>query len=138
MTTMTALQWPALSAVSGKRLLIVDDNAASREAVKDLAGAKASVGCVVADDGVRALSALCEALARGESLEAAVIDAGMPNFDGIALGRAIKSDPALAGMGLILMVSLARPADADSARAAGFSAVVTKPVREADLMRALL
>ncbi len=131
-------QWPTLQFVAGKRLLIVDDNAVTRQVVEDIAEGNAGMRCAKAADGIGGLRLSIEAAARGERFDAAIIDADMPHLNGIALGQAIKSDPALEGMCLILATSLGRPVDADTARKAGFASSIVKPVREADLLRALL
>jgi two-component system sensor histidine kinase/response regulator len=53
--------------------------------------------------------------------------------DGESLGRAIKADPALAGSHLVMMSSFGRRGDAKRLKDIGFSAYLTKPVKQSQL-----
>jgi two-component system, sensor histidine kinase and response regulator len=66
-----------------------------------------------------------------------LIDRHMPGMDGEALGRAIKADPELRETALVLLTATAGWGNATQWLAAGFSAVLAKPVRQAQLRRAL-
>ncbi len=129
---------PQADRLRGKRLLVVDDNAAFLDAVRDMAESGFGMRCSVAASGVSALRMAREAVAQGDAFAAALLDAGMPGLGGIALGEAIGADDALATLRLVLAAPLDRAADADQARAAGFVAALTKPLRRNELLRALL
>jgi CheY-like chemotaxis protein len=60
----------------------------------------------------------------------------MPGMDGLALARAIKASPDLAGTRLILLTSLG-VSDRDAVAAAGIAAALTKPVRQSQLFDTL-
>ena len=122
----------------GKRLLVVDDNAASRAAVRDVAEGVFGMRCTLAGDGVSALKVAREALAAGLPFDVALVDAVMPNLDGMALGELFRLDDALAGMRLILATTLNGAAEADRARAVGFAATITKPLRQGELLRVMM
>ena len=55
-------------------------------------------------------------------------------MDGFALARAIKSDPKLASTRLIMLNTLDREESAEEFREAGVEAVLTKPVRQSQLL----
>lgn len=57
-----------------------------------------------------------------------VLDIGLPGLDGLALCRAIRADPALAGMPVIAVTAQAMKTDQQRMRDAGFDAIVTKPL----------
>jgi PAS domain S-box-containing protein len=120
----------------GVRILIVDDNATNR----DILGALlSSWGMRTADapDGPTALRALHAAIEAGDPLRVAVIDMQMPDMDGEALGRAIKTDDRLADTQMVLMASLGSRGDARRFEQLGFAAYLSKPVSHHELYRVL-
>jgi CheY-like chemotaxis protein len=62
-----------------------------------------------------------------------LLDYQMPGMDGVAVARAIKADPALASIPLVLLTPFGRPAPRAEAQDQGFTAFVTKPVRQSQL-----
>ena len=82
------------SALPPARLLIVDDNAASR-AILERFTAAWGLRPESVETGERALAALRRQHAAGEPFALALIDLGMPGMDGAALTRAIAGDPLL-------------------------------------------
>jgi signal transduction histidine kinase/DNA-binding response OmpR family regulator len=120
----------------GERVLIVDDNATSREALRtQLAGW--GVETAGAADGPSALSALRAARDRGVPFRAAMLDAEMPGMDGEALGAAIRAEEGVAETILVLMTTLAREVDGARGQEIGFGAYLVKPVKHADLIACL-
>ncbi|CAL96561.1 response regulator [Azoarcus olearius] len=127
---------PPASDLAGRRLLVVDDNASSREQLGLLLGAW---GCELleAADGDAALALLAREAETGGTIDGAILDLRMPGMDGEALGRRIKADPALAHLPLLLLTPVAMRPDAERLRAGGFAAYLAKPVRADLLERAL-
>jgi two-component system, sensor histidine kinase and response regulator len=117
------------------RALVVDDNATNRRICEEmLASWQMKPDSVAnADD---ALARLRDAAGRGEPYRLVVADAFMPNVDGLGLGRAIKGDTRLKGTRLILLTS--GPLGRFDARAGVFSAVLGKPVKQSDLLDAIV
>jgi signal transduction histidine kinase/DNA-binding response OmpR family regulator len=118
-----------VAALSGKRLLVVDDNATNREIVSRQARSWAMRPTAV-EHPSEAL-ALIDA---GEPLDVAILDMQMPEMDGLALAREIRRlRPELP---LVLVTSLGGLPEARSATE--FAAHLTKPLRTSQLFDALM
>ena len=121
----------------GLQLCIVDDNATNRS-ILEVYATKWGIRCLLAENGFQVLTRLREAAAQGAACDLAIIDMQMPGMDGLELARAIKADPGLAPIRLILLTSQGQRGDATAAQAAGYVAYLTKPVRESLLYECLL
>jgi len=124
----------------GVRLLIVDDNAASREVLgRQLQAWGARVDAVAS--GREALASLRVVQAGDDPYALALLDEAMPEMNGLELARAIGADPRWRGIQLLLLTALGLPETLDrSARRAGITQL-PKPVRGISLrqcLRALL
>ncbi|MGO9835756.1 MAG: response regulator [Polyangiaceae bacterium] len=106
---------PPRSAKTGKRVLLADDDSAQRK-LGQLALANAGLEVVVAENGVDALR-----LAQQRRPDAILTDVLMPGLDGFALCKAIRGDPKLATVPVVLM-SAHYLEDEDRALAARFGA----------------
>lgn len=121
----------------GLRVLIVDDNATNRDILMHQV-ATWGMRSHSASSGPQALALLYEAVGQGECYDMALLDMQMPGMDGIQLARAIKIDPTIAAVQLILLTSLGQYGDKEGARQAGITAYLTKPVRQSELYNCLL
>ncbi|MDP9439123.1 MAG: ATP-binding protein, partial [Actinomycetota bacterium] len=126
-----------LADLKGLRVLVVDDNATNRRVLsRQIAPHGVRDAC--AEDGPEALLMLREAREAGDPFDAAVIDMQMPDMDGLQLARAVKGDPTIADVRLILLTSMGkRGDDADEVRRVGIEAYLTKPARQHELRDAL-
>ncbi len=119
-------------AVAGRRVLVVDDNATSRDSLRAVLTAWGL--CVTeAAGGEQAIRRVREAAAAGAPLELALIDMQMPGMDGFALGRAIGSGADLCGIRLVLLTPLGHHVDSERLHGDGFVASLDKPVGRAAL-----
>jgi len=116
---------------------VVDDNATNRRVLsRQIAPHGVRDAC--AGDGPEALLMLREAKEGGDPFDAAVIDMQMPGMDGLQLARAVKGEPAIADVRLILLTSMGkRGDDAEGVRRVGIEAYLTKPARQHELRDAL-
>jgi two-component system, sensor histidine kinase and response regulator len=89
------------------------------------------------ESGSQALTMLRAAAARGEPYDIAIVDMQMPEMDGLALARAIRSDAAISSTKLVLLTSLGGHDFPKSARDAGVDAYLTKPARQSELYNIL-
>ncbi len=122
--------------LDGVRLLVVDDNDANRKIIVHQTTAWKMI-CDEAENGARALETLRQAALRGQPYHAAIMDFQTTDMDGFELARAIKADPLIAGVQLILLTFIGQRGDAQAARDAGFAAYLTKPVRQSQLFDCL-
>jgi two-component system sensor histidine kinase/response regulator len=123
--------------LAGRRVLVVDDNATNRQILKQQLGYWGLRTSTV-ESGPRALAALRQAAAAGPGFDLAILDMKMPEMDGLVLARAIKDEPSLAGVKLVLLTSFGQRGHGAEASRIGISAYLTKPVDEADLYDCLV
>ena len=86
-----------------------------------------------AGDGNRALELLRAAAAQHEPYDIVLMDTQMPGITGFELARAIKGDPSIAAVPLVLMTSFGQRGDGQVAREIGVAAYLTKPVKFEEL-----
>ncbi|MCW5893330.1 MAG: response regulator [bacterium] len=123
---------PPAVALAGLRVLVVDDNETNRRVLQGHCRAwGAQVDAV--DSGSAALQALREA---AEPYGLVLLDMQMPDIDGEQTMRAIRCDPRFADLPVVLLASMGQCLSAE-ARAMGFAAALTKPVRQPHLLKAL-
>jgi PAS domain S-box-containing protein len=116
----------------GKRILVVDDNAANREVVKRHAF---SWGMVARDTGFP--NEAIEWIRRGDPFDAALLDMQMPELDGVMLAREIRKHLDAQTLPLVLLTSLGRRREELEA-GVDFAAYLTKPIKASQLYEALL
>jgi len=122
---------------SNLRVLVVDDNATSRQILRHQIFAwKLQKGS--AAGGNEALRVLRAAAAEGHPYDLALLDVDMPEMDGLTLARAIKADPAIAGTKLIALTPPGQPLDEGEMQAAGIDASLAKPVKQSRLFDCLV
>ena len=125
------------SSLQGVRVLVVDDNATNREILHHqvTAWGMRNDG---AENGAKALQLLYMAVVRQDPFALAILDMHMPGMDGVELARAIKADPALSSIRLIMLTSVGQYGDIEAARQAGIEMYLTKPVRQSELYDSLI
>jgi CheY-like chemotaxis protein/anti-sigma regulatory factor (Ser/Thr protein kinase) len=116
--------------VAGKRLLVVENNAAGRRILSALAD-KWGMPAVVEENGPAALARL----RAGETFDLAVLDMLMPEMDGVMLAREIRRLPSTASLPLILLSSIGRQLDREDQPL--FSAVLNKPTKPSQLLESI-
>jgi CheY-like chemotaxis protein len=127
---------PHPTALRGLRVLVVDDNAASRALLCQHLGAWAAEAREAATASV-ALAELRAAAAEGRPYALALLDLQMPEMNGLELAQVVTADGAISQTRLVLMTSWGQQGHAEVARHAGIAATLTKPVRAAQLLERL-
>lgn len=126
----------SLSIRAGFTVLIVDDNTTNREILSAQLTAW-GMEPSEASDGPMALEKMREAVLWNKPFPLAILDMQMPGMDGAELGTRIKKDPTLRDTQLVMMTSIGQRGDAKRMEKIGFSAYLTKPVRQSDLLESL-
>ena len=80
------------------------------------------------------LGRLRQAAREGHPYGLAILDLQMPDMDGLALAGAIRSDPAIRSIPIVLLTSWGQPGEVEAARAAGIAGYLAKPVRAGHLL----
>lgn len=125
-------------AVHGKRVLIVDDNEATRFALRDMVegfGMEAEL----AAGGVEALDLLSRRDAEGRPCDIVFMDWRMPEMDGLEVARRIRSDGSLAHMPAVLMVTAyGHQLVLSQAARIDLQGVLLKPITQSTLFNTIL
>lgn len=121
-------QPPQGAALPGVRALVVDDVELNVHVMREWMRAW-GMRVESASDGNAALALLRAAAVADDAFRVAVIDNRMPFMDGETLGRAVRTDPDLFRMPLVIATSAPTRGDAERFQRAGFDAYLTKPLR---------
>ena len=77
-------------------------------------------------------------VSRGEPFGLVLLDHMMPDMDGFSLAEAIKQDPTLVATTLMMLSSADRHDNVSRCQQVGVETYITKPIRRAELLNALL
>jgi DNA-binding response OmpR family regulator len=112
-------------------VVLVDDEPAIRETVSfilDMEGFEVAT----AEDGERGLE-----LVRRLRPPVVLLDVMLPRLDGFSVCRAIRGDPALSGVRVVMLTAMGQRSDRLRAREVGADHFVTKPFDEEELVAIL-
>ncbi len=118
----------------GVKVLIVDDNATNRAILEAYLSSAGALPTQVVG-GAEALTVMHAAGRAGEPFEVVVLDAQMPEMDGLDLAAAIRQAPSLRTARLVMLTSTGE--HRAWARELGITTYLTKPVRRARLLAAV-
>ncbi len=125
-----------VAGLRGRRVLVVDDNQTNRSILEQqLQGWHMAPTCV--EGGAAALQVMAQAVAEGNPFHLAILDMHMPGMDGLQLAQRIQGEPALACTPLMMLSSTYANADEQTRARAGILRYLNKPIRRADLQRAV-
>jgi len=119
------------------RILVVDDNQINRIVLKKNVEALGSRVDAVAS-GAKALESLRNAYRAGDPFHVVLLDMQMPGMDGEQTARAIKSDPAVKEVKILILTSMGHRGDAVRLEALGCSGYLLKPVKQQMIFDAVL
>ena len=74
----------------------------------------------------------------GNPFALVLLDAHMPDMDGFMVVEKLKENPALAGSAIMMLTSAGQRGDAARCRELGISAYLVKPIRQSELLEAIL
>ncbi|KAB2954278.1 response regulator [Heliorestis acidaminivorans] len=115
-----------------KHLLIVDDNSQNREILRTYLS-EAGVAVDESSSAPEALALLLKNNREKTDYDAVIIDEQMPHMSGSDLAITLKKIPATKDIPLCLLTSVVGYGNAQKAQKVGFSAYLTKPIRQQDL-----
>jgi CheY-like chemotaxis protein len=122
--------------LQGLRVLVVDDNPTNRHILQEwLTGWQ--MEAVAVGDGLAALGALWDAVSVGRPYPLVLLDARMPDTDGLALAARIRERAVLSDVRIILLTSDHRPGDAARSRELRIDAHLLKPVQQDELLETI-
>lgn len=125
-------------AFTGLRVLIVDDNETNRHILREQLRAW---GCRTAEatSGIIGLRLLSDAYVQRDPFSLVLLDMQMPELDGAQTAILIRNDRRSGEIPLLLLSSGFHSAE-EKARLqdSGFAAILTKPIRQANLLNTLL
>jgi two-component system, chemotaxis family, chemotaxis protein CheY len=110
------------------RILAVDDSPSMREMIRIALGEAGFLVTEVAD-GRLALE-----MARQSSFDLVLSDVHMPNMDGIALIRALRSEPAYRHTPILMLTTESSPEHKREGKQAGATGWIVKPFDPAQLI----
>lgn len=113
---------------SNLKFLVVDDFSTMRRIVRNLLKELGHASVDEAEDGVAALSKL-----KRDSFDFVITDWNMPNMDGLQLLQAVRADPGLSALPVLMVTAEAKKENIIAAAQAGASGYIVKPFTAATL-----
>jgi PAS domain S-box-containing protein len=123
--------------LAGIRALIVDDNKTNQRILQEMF-LNWGMDARVASGGAEALAEMRRALAKNKPYGLVLLDAVMPEMDGFETAERMRLPPGPAPAMIMMLSSGDRKADADRCREIGIQRYLTKPIRQSDLLQAIL
>ncbi|MBI1943181.1 MAG: response regulator [Betaproteobacteria bacterium] len=121
----------------GLRVLVVDDNATNRKILVKMLG-NWQMRAEEATGGGSAIEKVRAAAKTSDPFSLVLLDGHIPDMDGVAVAQALRDDPALSECSAMLLSSTGRFADAARCRKAGIAAYLLKPIKQSELLDAIL
>ena len=128
---------PRIVSLRTAHVLAVDDNLTNRTVLTHMVeGFGCKIGVV--SSGAKALEVLRNAVRAGNPFDIVLLDMQMPGMDGEQTAQAIRNDPSLKQVKIIILTSMGKRGDAARLEALGCSAYLLKPVKQQMLKDALM
>jgi PAS domain S-box-containing protein len=119
------------------RVLVVDDNATNRSILREML-LNWSMKPVEVGSGAEALDKMRQDKKRGEFFKLILVDSSMPDMDGFSLIEHIQRDPDFSAATILMLTSSDRRGDYARSKKLGISAYLTKPIKQSDLLDAIM
>ncbi len=114
--------------MSEKTILLVDDTELFLQLEKTFLQ-RSDINILTASNGKQALD-----LARKHLPDVVFLDLNMPIMDGDECCRAMKNDPVLKGVSIVMVTTDGRPQDQERCRDAGCDAILLKPINRTEFV----
>jgi two-component system sensor histidine kinase/response regulator len=119
--------------VRGKKILIVDDNKTNRTILIKMLHSFGSSPHAV-EGGAEAIRMLRKAASGQEPFDLVLMDFQMPEMDGEQTLIAIKQDPEIRNVPVVIVTSVGKRGDVARLEAAGCVGYLTKPIKQSQLL----
>ena len=126
-----------IDVLDGLNILAVDDNETNRLILQDILK-NWHITATVVSDGETALELMQKAHQSQSPFDLVLLDAQMPQMDGLQLVQRIRETPAIAEYKLIMLTSLDDQEYIDQVRDLGVRTILRKPITQSDLLDAIL
>ncbi|MCP5082632.1 MAG: response regulator [Alphaproteobacteria bacterium] len=123
--------------VSGSQILIVDDNEVNLSILSEQVASWRLEGAAV-NSGTRALATLRAAVARNIPVDAVILDYQMPEMNGAEVAAAMRSEPELTHIPIVMLTSVDQTAEGNRFSSLGIEAHLVKPAPSSRLLEALV
>ena len=130
-------RWIEFARLRSLPALVVDDNSTNRHILTEVLKRWRMIP-TEADGGQRALELLEQSKQGRNPYAVVLLDSQMPDVDGFTVAEFVKGDPELAGTVILMLTSGGRPGDAARCRQLGIAAYLLKPVKQSELLEAIL
>ena len=128
---------PTPEKLSGMQVLVVDDNATNRQILDEMLRVRGMQPKTVAG-AAEAYWALLEAQKSGDGFQLVLSDINMPDVDGFMLAERIRESEEITQPLIMVLTSGDRPGDRDRCRELGIAAHLLKPVKQSELVNAIV
>ena len=132
----TAGRITAVTSLRGLRALVVDDHETNRRILDEMLRTW-GVQPTIASGAAEARAAIDRAAGEGAPFGILLVDVHMPGKDGFTLVEEAHTRLQQDGSKVIMLTSDRRPGDVERCRELGVAAHLTKPVRQAELLRTI-
>ena len=126
-----------LAAVSGGRVLVVDDNEVNRSILKEQMSAW-GFESVAVNSGRETIAFLVEARKRSVNIDCVILDYHMPEMTGVQTVDAIRSNDIIRDVPIIMLTSATVLVEGRSVASLDIQGNLTKPARSSQLHKTLL
>lgn len=123
--------------LAGLRVLVVDDNATSRELLHESL-VRCGIHAVVRPDAYTGFETLIRAESGPNPFHMVIAECQLPGEDGLALAQRIRRTSALAGIPILMLYSGSQSPDPGRCLILGIGATLSKPIDNRDLQAAIL
>jgi len=123
--------------IRGMRMLVIDDNRTNRTILVKMLE---SFGCSAeaVESGIEALQMLKRAAHKEKLFDLVLLDMQMPEMNGEQTLRAIKHDPEIKDVAVIILTSIGERGDAARLEALGCAGYLLKPIKQSQLFDTII
>ncbi len=123
--------------VSGSRVLIIDDNSVNRSILTEQMRSW-KFDSAAASSGKEGIELMHAVVARGLSVDCMVLDYQMPEMNGGDVVHAMRADPRLSDIPIIMLTSVDETKDGKAFSSLGIQRHLTKPTRSSLLLESII